>query len=155
MPLSDSIIISCLNAHYGIQIASLTLLPLGADVNASVYKAQTLNQSYFIKLKTGHHPDIGVEIVELLHTAGIKQIIPPVKTIHGKTTQSIGDFTLIVYPFISGQNGFCRALTKDQWIQLGKALRQLHTLEVPSSIQNHIRRCRQYLEHAARAATFL
>lgn len=55
-PLSDPIIISCLNTHYGIEVASLTFLPLGADMNASVYKAQALDQkSYFIKLKHGHH----------------------------------------------------------------------------------------------------
>ncbi len=52
-PLSDLIIISCLRSNYGIEVAALTFLPLGADMNASVYKAQTLDhKSYFIKLKT-------------------------------------------------------------------------------------------------------
>jgi spectinomycin phosphotransferase len=139
MPLSDSIITDCLNASYGIQVLSLTPLPLGADVNASVYKAQTLDQSYFIKLKRGHHQDIGVQITELLEHVGVKQIIPPMRTIRGKAVQPIGDFTLIVYPFINGQNGFSHALTEDQWIELGKALRQLHTLKVPPFIQQKIR----------------
>lgn len=140
-PLSDPIIISCLNTHYGFEVASLTFLPLGADMNASVYKVQTLNQkSYFIKLKHGHHHDTSVEIVELLQSAGIRQIIPPVKTIHGRTTQRIDDFTLIVYPFIDGQDGFNRNLTDDQWTTLGKALRQVHEVEVPLPIQNRIRR---------------
>ena len=140
-PLSDPTIISCLNTHYGIEVASLTFLPLGADMNASVYKVQTLDQkSYFIKLKTGHHHDISVEIVELLQSAGIRQIIPPVKTIHGRTTQRIDDFTLIVYPFVDGQDGFNRNLTDDQWTTLGKALRQVHEVEVPLPIQNQIRR---------------
>ena len=95
--LSDLLIISCLNTHYGIEVASLTFLPLGADMYASVYKAQSLDQkSYFIKLKHGHHHDTGVEIVELLQSAGVRQIIPPVKTVHGKPTQPIDDFTLIV-----------------------------------------------------------
>ena len=43
--LSDSIIISFLNTHYGIEVATLTFLPLGADLNASVYKAQTPDQN--------------------------------------------------------------------------------------------------------------
>ena len=42
--LSDQLIISCLNTHYGIEVATLTFLPLGADMNASVYKAQALDQ---------------------------------------------------------------------------------------------------------------
>jgi spectinomycin phosphotransferase len=139
--LSDQLILNCLNTHYGIEVASLTFLPLGADINASIYKAQALDQkSYFIKLKQGHHHDTAVEIVELLQSGGIRQIIPPVKTIHGKSTQRIDDFTLIVYPFVDGQDGFNRDLTDDQWIKLGKTLRQVHEMEVPPSIQNRIRR---------------
>jgi len=138
--LPDQILIECLNTNYGIAVATLTFLPIGADTNASIYKAQTFDQtSYFIKLKLGHHHDIGVEIVELLRRAGIPQIIPPIKTIHGKSTQPIDDFTLIVYPFVEGQDGFSRSLTDDQWIKLGKALKLVHEVEVPSSIQNSIR----------------
>ena len=36
----DQRIIDCLNANYGIKVARLTLLPIGADLNASVYKAE-------------------------------------------------------------------------------------------------------------------
>ena len=127
--------------NYGIAATTLTLLPIGADTNASIYKAQTFDQaSYFIKLKLGHHHDIGVEIVELLQRAGTSQIIPPIKTIHGKSTQPIDDFTLIVYPFVEGQDGFSRSLTDDQWIKLGKTLKLVHEIEVPSSIQKNIRR---------------
>lgn len=138
--LSDDLVISCLNTNYGIEVATLTFLPLGADMNASVYKAQTLDQSsYFVKLKRNHHNDISVVVVELLQMAGIQQIIPPVKTIHGQLTQHIEDFTLIVYPFVEGQNGFSRNLTDNQWLSLGKMLRQVHEIDVPPSIQNKIR----------------
>ncbi|MDP1608070.1 MAG: phosphotransferase, partial [Chlamydiales bacterium] len=140
-PPSEPTMISCLKAHYGLEVASLIFLPLGADLNASVYKVQTFDQKYyFVKLKTGHHHDTGVEIVELLQVAGIREIIPPIKTIHGKKTQRIDDFTLIVYPFVDGQDGFNRDLTDDQWATLGNALRQVHEIEVPLSIQHKIRR---------------
>ena len=63
-PLSDQRIIDCLNIDYGIEVATLTFLPLGADMNASVYKAETQDQSsYFVKLKRGHHHDISIAIV--------------------------------------------------------------------------------------------
>lgn len=139
--LSDQVIINCLNANYGIEVAVLTFLPLGADMNASVYKAQTHDQTcYFVKLKRGHHHDVGIEIVELLHDAGINEIIPPIKTILGQSTQQIEDFTLIVYPFVSGQDGFSIALTNNQWVKLGHALRQVHEIDVPPLMQNRIRR---------------
>ncbi len=133
-------IISCLNSNYGIKIATLTLLPLGADLNASVYKAQSSdNTSFFVKLKRGHSHDIGIEIAELLHNAGIRQIIPSIKTNLGQPTLRMEDFTLIVYPFITGQDGFSRNLTDNQWIKLGKALRQVHEIDVPSSLQKQVR----------------
>ena len=140
-PLSDQLIINCLNIDYGIEVATLTFLPIGADMNASVYQAQTYDQrSYFVKLKRGHHHDISVVIVELLKEAGIQQTIPPIKTLLGELTQRIEDFTLIVYPFVKGQDGFSCNLTDNQWFKLGKALRQVHEIDVPPSIQNQLRK---------------
>ncbi|HQS84389.1 MAG: spectinomycin phosphotransferase [Alphaproteobacteria bacterium 16-39-46] len=140
-PLSEQRIIDCLKINYGIEVATLTLLPLGADIHASVYKAQTYNQSsYFIKLKRGHRHDISALIIALLRNDRIQQIIPIVKTIRGEETQRIDEFTLTVFPFIEGQNGFSRDLTDDQWCTLGKVMRHIHEINVPLSIQSEIRR---------------
>lgn len=139
--ISNQQLINCLISSYGIDVTELTFLPLGADVNSSVYKAQTNdNRCYFLKLKYGHHHDISAALARLLYEAGIEQIIPPINTNHGQPIEFIDDFTLIVYPFIDGKNGFCSNLTHDQWFILGKALRQIHEIEVPSSIQNKIRK---------------
>lgn len=140
-PFSSQSIIDCLKVNYGIAAALLTLLPLGADMNASVYKAETQNsQSYFVKLKRGHRYDMSVAILALLQNAGIQQIIPPIKTTNGELTQHIGDSTLTVYPFVDGQNGFCYNLTDNQWIALGKILRQVHEFDVPPSVKDLIRK---------------
>jgi len=139
--LSDQRIIDCLNTDYGIKVARLIFLPIGADMNASVYKAEADNQSsYFIKLKHGHHHDISATTIALLHDAGIQQIIPPIKNTRGQPIQHVDDFTLIVSPFIEGQDGFSRDLTDDQWVTLGKVMRQIHEIDVPPSIQRKIRR---------------
>lgn len=139
--LLDQIIIECLSAHYGIEVASLVVLPIGADTNASVYKVQAVDQTpYFIKLKRGKNHDISVEIVELLQRAGIQQVIPPIKTSQGRSAQSIDDFTCIVYPFVEGQDGFSRKITENQWVKIGKVLRQIHEVEVTPSIQNKIKK---------------
>lgn len=138
---SDQRIIDALATHYGIQVARLTFLPIGADMNASVYKAEANDKaSYFIKLKRGHHHDISATIIILLQAAGIQHIIPPIKTIRGQPVQPIDDFTLIVSPFIEGQDGFNRDLTHDQWMTLGKVMKQIHAIDVPPSIQRMIRR---------------
>jgi spectinomycin phosphotransferase len=139
--LSDSHIIACLKAHYGIEVKALLFLPLGADMSAAVYKAEANNQnSYFLKLKRGHSFDVSVEIVELLHQAGIQEVIPPLKTILNQSTQLIDDFALIVYPFVEGKSGFSCALTDSQWVRLGETLRQIHETKIPLSLQQKLRK---------------
>lgn len=137
--VSDERIIECLNTHYDITVTTLIFIPLGADMDASVYKAKTHDQSYFVKLKRGYHHDIGALIQLLLHDAGIPEIISPIKTNHNQPTHPIDGFTLIVYPFIEGQDGFSRDLTNDQWITLGKTLRQVHEFHLPQLIKNQIK----------------
>lgn len=139
--LSLQCIIDCLNTGYGIAVTTLELLPLGADLNASVYKAQVRNgASYFVKLRCGHCYDISVAILTLLQESGIEQIIPPIKTIRGELIQHINGFILTVYRFVEGQNGFCHNLTDDQWVTLGRVLRQVHEFDVPSSIKGRMRK---------------
>ncbi|MEI8320404.1 MAG: aminoglycoside phosphotransferase family protein [Alphaproteobacteria bacterium] len=141
LPLSEHAIIDCIKINYGIEVAILTLLPLGADMDALVYKAQTHHQSsYFIKLKRGNHHDNRALIGELLRNVGIQQIIPIVQTIRGETTQLIDGFSLTISPFIEGQDGFSRNLTDDQWVTLGQVMRQIHAINVPAAIQAKIRR---------------
>lgn len=137
----DFRIIECLNIHYGIEVKTLTPLLLGADLKASVYKAQADDQrSYFVKQKLGHGHDIGVATLDFLHDEGIEEIIPPIKAINGKLTQHIDEMTLIVYPFIENQNGFSQILTDDQWMTLGKVLKKVHELKIPPSVRKQIRR---------------
>jgi spectinomycin phosphotransferase len=130
-----------LNTHYGIIATSLVHLPLGADRNASVYKAQTSGgKSYFVKLKRGYHSNISVTLLDFLQASGIQQIISPIKTVDGKLMQHTSHCTIIVYPFIQGQDGFCCPLTEDQWIVLGQTLKQVHELDLPPSLKDQIRK---------------
>ncbi|MBS0656464.1 MAG: aminoglycoside phosphotransferase family protein, partial [Verrucomicrobia bacterium] len=134
-------IIDCLHTHYGIAARTLTVVPSGADMNASRYKAETHEgQSYFVKLKHGHRYDMSVAILALLQASGIEQIIPPLKAANGERALPINDFTLTVYPFVEGQNGFCCTLTDDQWTTLGTVSRQVHELDVPTAIKDRMRK---------------
>lgn len=133
-------LIKSLHHHYQIDTASLTPLPGGADQDASVYKAISTDQkAYFVKLKRGHQNEIKIAILELLQQANIQEIVPPIKTVHGKSAAYINDFTLTVFPFINGQDGFRHPLSDLQWMILGRTLRKIHDIDVPQLIQNQIR----------------
>lgn len=139
--LSGQRIIDCLSTDYGIKITTLLFLPLGADMDASVYRAEAHDQtSYFVKIQRSRNQNISAILVGFLQDAGVQQIISPIKTKQGQFAQQIDDLTLIVSPFVRGQNGFSRNLTDDQWVTLGKLLRQVHEITVPLSLQAMIRR---------------
>lgn len=133
-------IIDCLNSAYRIHVTDLTPLQLGADTDASVYKAQSsTGESYFLKLKRSNHSDISSVVQRMLHTAGISEIIPPIDSRYGQATHTVDEYTLIAYPFITGHDGFSQDLTDDQWVALGTTLKRVHGFDVPPSIQNQIR----------------
>ncbi len=135
----DKSIIDHLSKSYGIATKTLTNLTLGADMNASVYQVKTVDGFvFFVKLKHGQHDDISSAILTLLETAGIQQIIPPIKTIAGDSSLRTSDFTLIVYPFVKGEGGFDRKLTENQWTELGRTLKSVHEMDVPPFIKNQI-----------------
>jgi spectinomycin phosphotransferase len=135
----EQLIISSLKNSYGIEVANIAHLALGADAEALVYKVQTPNQTtYFVKLKRGQQ-DISTNLQFLLHDAGIKEVICPIKMLDKQPQLYAADFILIVYPFIHGQDGFTQSLTDDQWITFGKALKHIHQLQLPTSVTQSIK----------------
>ncbi|HAT9817622.1 TPA: aminoglycoside O-phosphotransferase APH(9)-Ia [Legionella pneumophila subsp. pneumophila] len=138
--ITDQHLIALLKVYYGIDIHTVQLIVGGADMNAFGYKADSESNSYFVKLKYGHHDEINLSIIRLLHDSGIKEIIFPIYTRDTKLFQRIDHFKIIVYPFINAPNGFTQNLTEKQWHQLGKVLRQIHETSVPTAIQQRLRK---------------
>ncbi|HAU1419764.1 TPA: aminoglycoside O-phosphotransferase APH(9)-Ia [Legionella pneumophila] len=138
--IPDQQLIKLLKVYYGIDIHAVQLIVGGADMNAFGYKADSESNSYFVKLKYGHHEEINLSIIRLLYDSGIKEIIFPIYTRDTKLFQQIDHFKIIVYPFIDAPNGFTQNLTEKQWQQLGKVLRQIHETSVPTAIQQRLRK---------------
>jgi len=138
--ISEQTIINSLNNYYGIKVHTLKFLPLGADQNASVYKAETEDNSYFIKLKRGNHDDANIAVMKLLQASGVRQIIIPIETLNGQSILHAEGFSLIVYPFVMGENGFNQSLSEEQWIILGRELRKLHEIDVPILLRKILRK---------------
>ncbi len=134
-------IIDCLKVSYGIEISLLTPLLKGADMDAAIYKAEALNHSpYFVKVKLRSAPSVPSIVMDFLGKADVQHIIPVIKTLAGGEVETIGNYTVIVSPYINGKDGFRRELTKNQWIAFGRAMRRIHGINVPSSVQAKVRR---------------
>jgi len=139
-PIQESQIIQILKVNYAIDALSTQLLPLGADMNAFVYKVNAKPNPYFLKLKYSNHEETHLAVMQLLHDSDIKEIIFPIAAMDGKLIRQTDHCKMIVYPFIDGQNGFEQKLTKNQWIEFGRTLKKIHTLLVPFSIQIQLRK---------------
>lgn len=139
--LQDEKIFTCLQDAYGIAVAQITFLPLGADRNTAVYRVVADDGTpYFLKLRMGVFDETSVALPRFLRDQGIKQIIAPLPTRTGQLRARLDDFKAILYPFVDGRDGYAIALSEQQWTEFGAALKRIHTLDVPSTLADYIRR---------------
>jgi spectinomycin phosphotransferase len=133
--VSDEKLLACLRDHYGLHATRIVFLPLGNDVNTAVYRVEADDATpYFLKLRSGAFDEATVAIPRFLYDQGIAQIIPPVATTAGQLWTRMDAFAVILSPFVAGRNGFEVSLSERQWVDLGVALRRIHTAVVPPSL---------------------
>ncbi len=138
--IKDELIISRLQEEYGLQIAELTFLPIGADLRTFVYRVIVDDgTAYFLKLRR-KFKDVIVRVPLFLKENGIQEIIVPHETKSKQRWADFGDYKLILYPFIEGKNGFERELTDQHRRVLGSAFRGIHTAQIPPELSENIRR---------------
>ena len=117
-------------------MSQVSFLPLGADVNAAVYRLQAMDgKTYFAKLKRGNFSEIAVTLPRFLRDQGIEQIIAPLRAQTGQLWHSLPDYRLILYPFVVGRNGFEVVLAAHQWAIFGVALKRVHTVRLPVELE--------------------
>jgi spectinomycin phosphotransferase len=139
--IKDEIIITCLEREYGLRVEKITFLPLGQDLSTAVYRVVASDQTpYFCKLKRGVFDEATIKLPNFLSKQGIAQIIAPLMTGAGELCAELGEFKLILYPFVEGKNGYDVELSESQWRDFGAAFKQIHTTRVPPSLFSNIRK---------------
>jgi spectinomycin phosphotransferase len=139
--IQDEKITACLQQQYGLLATRFAFLPLGADQNTAVYRAATRDEtSYFVKLRRGTFNEISVTLPKLFSERGIAAIIPPLNTRDGRLWTDLEAFKVILYPFVEGRNGYEVNLTDRHWIELGAAIKRIHTMVLPPAFAERIPR---------------
>jgi len=139
--LQDESLVECLENKYGLPITQVVFLPLGADLNTAVYRAITKDESrHFVKLRRGFFEETSVTLPRYLSDLGIRQIIAPLLTKSGRLWANLEAFTVIVYPFVDGDDGYQVKMSAQHWGEFGAALKAIHTAQIPSSLTSRIRR---------------
>jgi spectinomycin phosphotransferase len=137
--LADAKIVECLRDQFGLNVAQIAFLPLGADVNTAVYRAIADNGTpYFVKLRRGLFDAITMEVPKFLHDQGMKQIIAPLLTCSQQLWAPLGEFYVMLSPFIEGHSGFEVNLSDQNWVEFGWALKSIHNAVLPSNVTDHI-----------------
>ena len=134
--LDEQSLAACLDDAFGVRARALTFLPLGADMGTAVYRAEaTDGHSYFVKLRRGAFAEISVTLPKALADQGIRQIIAPIPTRSGQLWAELGEFRVILYPFVEGEDGYQKRLSAEQWRELGQAFRRIHAARLPAELQ--------------------
>ena len=137
--IPDELIISCVQAEYRLEVAQITFLPLGYDVNTAVYRIDAHDhRTYFLKLRKGSFDLTTVAIPHFLSNLGIPSIIAPLETsqqqLFGRLSGGRKNYWLILYPFIPGKDGYQVKLADHQWRELGSTLKRVHRAQIPAGL---------------------
>jgi spectinomycin phosphotransferase len=137
--IPDALILSRLAEEYGLSGAQLKFLPLGADLNTSVYRVDTPGgQAFFLKLRSGVFDEVPVAVPQFLQQQGALGIIAPLATRTGGLWADFDIYKLILYPFVAGKDGYEVALSEAQWVQFGSAMQAIHAARVPPDLAARI-----------------
>jgi spectinomycin phosphotransferase len=137
--LQDETIIACVQDAYGLLVDHIAFLPIGADLNTVVYRIVAADETpYFLKLRRGAFDETSVTFPSLLSDRGITHIIAPLVTQVGRLWAVLGDFKVILHPFVAGRNGYELALSERHWADFGAALKSIHTVETPPTLTSRI-----------------
>jgi len=129
----------CLNTVYGLSIAEINFLPIGADMDTAVYRAiADAGQGYFVKLRRGKWNKASVLVPNFLAEHGLKQVISPIRNINGDLWSNLATFAVTVYPFIDGSHGYEQKMSPTQWESFGKTVRSLHDTRFPLEIVSDV-----------------
>ncbi len=140
-PVRDEAIVACLRASYGVAVAGLAFLPLGADANSWAYRvAAGDGRTFFLKLKRGLPPAASVAVPRALRDAGIAPIVAPLPTTSGALWGETGDFVALLYPFVAGTSGWTTPLTPAQWRAYGATMRAIHGAALPPVVARGVPR---------------
>jgi spectinomycin phosphotransferase len=135
--LPDEMLLACIREHYGIPAARVAFLPVGNDASACAYRVTAEDgRAYLLKLKRGDVYTASLTVPRYLAESGIAQVVAPLAT----ATPHAGDFALILYPFIDGENGMDAGLSAAQWTELGSIMRRIHATRLPAGLAAQVRR---------------
>jgi len=131
-----------LEAHYGLRVASVTFLPIGYDPNAAVFEVVSCDGSaYVLKVRFGPIHESGLLVPRTLTELGIRNLLAPLPTRSSDLwcpLDGYPDYSIVLYPFIRGENAMVVGLSDDQWREFGATLRDVHASKLDERLHGRL-----------------
>jgi spectinomycin phosphotransferase len=139
--ISDEKIVAVVQDQYSIPVAGLEFLPIGNDASAFSYRVEAKDGNlYFLKVKTKVSNLGSLFVPKFLKDHGVKQVVAPLSSNTQNLLAEMDGFSIILYPFVAGQEAMNIGMTDSQWIELGSVLKQIHHTELPSDLLQFVGR---------------
>jgi spectinomycin phosphotransferase len=138
--ISEEDLRACLQNQYGLNPVTLTFLPLGHDYDAGIYHVES-GQGTAHALKVTSRPlyEPRCLVPRYLNDRGIASVVAPVPTRSGTLWAQLSDWTMIVYPWISGESSLT-GMTDEQWRQVGSIFKCIHQIQLSSGGEADLRK---------------
>jgi spectinomycin phosphotransferase len=132
-------IAACLDAKYDLRVSAITFLPLGYDLNAAVYKVIAEDgTAYFLKVRFGPVRESGLLVPWALAMRGIRNVLAPLQTRSAELCCPCDGRSLILYPFIAGENAMDAGMTDELWREFGSTLQAVHSSGLAEEFQGRL-----------------
>lgn len=138
--LPEGTLEAALRTHYGLAVTATTLLSLGQDTAAWVYRVQTAADVYFVKVRRRVSNVASLVVPRYLHDQGIAHVVAPLCTTFGALWADVAGYALTLYPFVAGRTGMVQGMAPAQWRAYGAILRQIHATPIAPELTQLLRR---------------
>src|SRR5260370_24357473 len=131
--IPDELLRTTLQDQYDLVPVTLEFLPVGLDYHAGVYRVVSEQGSaYLLKITSRPLYEPRYQVPRYLGDQGITAVVAPLPTRSGGLWAKLVDWTVIVYPWISGDSSFT-GMTNEHWRELGSIFKQIHQVIVPAA----------------------
>ena len=129
--IPDELLQATLQDRYDLVPITLEFLPVGLDYHAGVYRVVSdQGNAYLLKATSRPLYEARYLVPRYLNDQGVSYVVAPLPAKSGDLWAKLDGWTLILYPFIEGDNSLT-GMTNEQWRELGRVFKQIHTVPVP------------------------
>lgn len=125
--VSDERIAAALQRAYGMTVAEINFLPIGNDAAAASFQARAGRDRFFVKLRRGAPNRASLSLAHFLRHSGIDGVVAPIATASGALFAELGEYSLVLYPWIDGESKWGKPISPRLWREWGAIMRAIHS----------------------------